>query len=121
MSLSKVNIAEKFGLFDDHWNPRIAAEFNDTQVLLVRPQGEFTWHHHDDADELFLVVRGTLRIELRDGVVELEPGELVVIPRGVEHRPVAQGECWVVLFEQQGMVNTGNVVEERTRAEYGWI
>lgn len=121
MSVTKVNLIEKFGLFEDHWSPKIAAEINDMHLLLVKVEGEFVWHHHEAEDELFMVVRGELRIELRDGVINLSAGEFAVIPHGVEHRPVAESECWIVLLEPKGVVNTGNVVEERTREAYGWI
>ena len=97
---SKVNLAEKLDLFQDQWVPRVVGEVNDFQVKVVKIQGEFVWHHHEEEDELFLVLKGQLRIEFRDGVVELGPGELVVVPKGVEHRPVAENEVHVVLFER---------------------
>ena len=112
--LEKVNLAEKLSLFDEPWQPKIVAELNDTHVKVVKLEGGFVWHHHDDEDELFLVVAGRLRMELRDGDVTLEPGELVVVPRGVEHRPVAEGETHVVLIEPNTTLNTGNVRNERT-------
>ena len=112
--LQKVEIAEKFALFDESWCPRIVAELNDAYVKVVKLDGEFVWHHHDDEDELFWVVSGRLRMELRDGDVVLEPGELVVVPKGVEHRPVAEGETHVVLIEPKTTLNTGNVRDERT-------
>lgn len=121
MSITKVNLTEKFGLFQDQWHPKIAAQINDTHLKLVKVQGEFVWHHHGVEDELFLVVRGNLRIELRDGAVDLSKGEFAVIPHGVEHRPVAEQECWIVLLEPAGTVNTGNVSEERTRGGDTWI
>ena len=112
--LQKVEIAEKFALFDEPWSPRIVAELNDAYVKVVKLEGEFVWHHHNDEDELFWVVSGRLRMELRDGDVVLEPGELVVVPKGVEHRPVAEGETHVVLIEPKTTLNTGNVRDERT-------
>ena len=112
--LEKVEIAEKFALFDEPWSPKIVAELNDAYVKVVKLQGEFVWHHHDDEDELFWVVSGRLRLELRDGDVVLEPGELVVVPKGVEHRPVAEGETHVVLIEPKTTLNTGNVRDKRT-------
>ena len=112
--LQKVEIAEKFALFDKPWSPKIVAELNDAYVKVVKLEGEFVWHHHDDEDELFWVVSGRLRMELRDGDVVLEPGELVVVPKGVEHRPVAEGETHVVLIEPKTTLNTGNVRDERT-------
>ncbi len=117
----KVNLAEKFGLFDETWSPKIAAEVNDSYVKLVKVRGEFVWHHHEQEDELFLVVRGRLRIRLRDRDIALEEGEFVVIPRGVEHLPVADGEAWVMLLEPKSTLNTGNVRNERTVAEPGRI
>jgi mannose-6-phosphate isomerase-like protein (cupin superfamily) len=113
----KIPLSEKFESFSDLWSPRIVAELNGQQVKLAKLEGEFVWHHHEHEDELFWVVRGRLRIEFRDGVVELGPGELCVVPRGVEHRPVADGLCEVVLFEPASTLNTGNVREERTRDE----
>jgi mannose-6-phosphate isomerase-like protein (cupin superfamily) len=112
--LQKVEIAEKFALFDEPWSPKIVAELNDAYVKVVKLEGEFVWHHHDDEDELFWVVSGRLRMELRDGDVVLEPGELVVVPKGVEHRPVAEGETHVVLIEPKTTLNTGNVRDGRT-------
>jgi mannose-6-phosphate isomerase-like protein (cupin superfamily) len=114
--VDKVNVAAKLASFADHWNPRVVAELNGQQVKVVKLAGEFVWHHHDHEDELFLVVRGCLRMELRDKVVELLPGELIVIPRGVEHRPVAVDECEVMLFEPATTLNTGEVADDpRTR------
>jgi mannose-6-phosphate isomerase-like protein (cupin superfamily) len=112
--IEKVNLAEKFTLFDESWSPKIVGELNDTYVKVVKLEDEFVWHHHDDEDELFWVVSGRLRMELRDGDVILEPGELLVVPKGVEHRPVAEGETHVVLIEPKTTLNTGNVRNERT-------
>jgi len=112
--MDKVNLAEKFGEFQDHWSPKIAAELNGQQVKLVKFQGEFVWHHHDHEDELFLVVRGRFRMDFRDREVWVEAGEFIVIPRGVEHRPVAEEEVHVMLFEPASTLNTGNVRSERT-------
>lgn len=102
-----VNLSQKLSLFSDHWAPRVVAALNDYEVKLVKVQGEFVWHSHEDTDELFLIVRGRLRIELRDGAVELAAGELYVVPRGVQHRPVALEECEMMLIEPRGVVNTG--------------
>jgi mannose-6-phosphate isomerase-like protein (cupin superfamily) len=113
----KVNLAAKFASFDDLWSPKIAAELNGQQVKLAKLHGEFVWHHHEAEDELFWVVKGRLRIEFRDRAVELEPGEFLVVPRGVEHRPVADQPCEVVLFEPASTRNTGNVRDARTRDE----
>lgn len=119
--VKKVNLAEKLALFSTHWDPKIVASLNGQHVKLAKLQGPFVWHAHEGEDELFLVVKGTLRIELRDGDVTLSEGELVVIPRGVEHRPVAEGEAHVLLFEPASTVNTGTAGGERTVASPGWI
>jgi mannose-6-phosphate isomerase-like protein (cupin superfamily) len=115
--LEKVDLKEKLSLFDEHWSPKIVAELNDAYVKVVKFQDEFVWHHHDDEDELFLVVSGRMRMELRDGDVVLEPGELIVVPKGVEHRPVAEVETHVVLIEPKTTLNTGNVRNDRTLDE----
>ena len=112
--IEKVNLAEKFARFSDLWNPKIVGDLNDSQIKLAKVQGEFVWHSHENEDELFLIVKGRLVIQLRDGDIVLEPGEFVVIPRGVEHRPVAAEEVEVLLFEPATTLNTGNVVSERT-------
>ena len=103
-----VSVAGRLACFTDHWNPRIIATLNGQEVKLARLQGEFVWHAHADADEMFLVVEGELTIEFRAGARRLRAGELIVIPRGVEHRPVAPAECAVLLFEPEGVVNTGD-------------
>jgi mannose-6-phosphate isomerase-like protein (cupin superfamily) len=114
--VDKVNLADKLARIDDHWNPRIVAELNGQHVKLVKLSGPFVWHKHDHEDELFFVVRGLLRMELRDRVVEVGPGELIVIPRGVEHRPVAEAEVEVMLFEPATTLNTGDAAgDARTR------
>ncbi len=112
--ITVINLAQKFSSFTDQWSPKIIADLNDSHVKLVKLQGEFMWHHHAEEDELFLVVRGELIIELRDGQVTLGPGELVVIPKGVEHRPVAREEVELILVEPQATRHTGNVVTDRT-------
>src|SRR4051794_41214680 len=99
MVMEKVNLAEKLALFSERWSPRVVGELNGQQVKLVKFQGPFVWHHHDAEDELFLVVRGRFRMEFRDRAVELEPGEFLIVPRGVDHRPVADEEVEVLLFE----------------------
>lgn len=113
-SIQKINLAEKFARFSDHWHPRIVGALNEQHVKLVKVQGEFVWHHHEQEDELFLVVRGRLLMRLRDGDLWLEPGELVIIPHGVEHQPVAEEETWIMLLEPQTTVNTGIEQNERT-------
>lgn len=112
-----VNLAEKFAAITEPWSPRIAAELNGQEVKLAKVVGEFVWHHHEHEDELFLVVRGRLRMEFRDRSVELGPGEMIVVPRGVEHRPCADVETEIVLFEPASTLNTGNVVNERTKRD----
>ena len=112
-----VNLVRKFGLFQDLWSPKIVGEVNDFYVKLVKLKGEFVWHHHETEDELFLVFRGNLTIRLRDRQIRLKEGEFVVIPRGVEHRPVAREEVHVLLLEPKSTLNTGNVQDERTIAE----
>jgi mannose-6-phosphate isomerase-like protein (cupin superfamily) len=112
--IERVTLAEKFAAFDEHWSPRIVGELNGQHVKLAKFRGEFVWHRHDDADELFLVHRGRFRMEFRDRTVELAAGDFLVVPRGVDHRPVADEEVEVVLFEPAGTLNTGNVRNERT-------
>jgi mannose-6-phosphate isomerase-like protein (cupin superfamily) len=112
--MQKINLAEKFSCISDHWNPRIVGELNGQQVKLAKFKGEFVWHKHDAEDELFLVVRGRFRMEFRDRHVWLEEGEILIVPRGVEHRPVADEEVEVMLFEPASTLNTGNVRNERT-------
>jgi mannose-6-phosphate isomerase-like protein (cupin superfamily) len=117
MNVRKINLAEMFGRFQDHWSPKIVGEVNDSLVKLTKLKGEFVWHHHEREDELFLVVKGKLRLRLRDKALVLGPGEFAIIPRGVEHLPVADEETHVLLFEPKSTLNTGNVRNERTVAE----
>ncbi len=112
--MDKVNLAEKFARFTAHWQPKIVGELNGQQVKLAKFAGPFEWHRHEREDELFLVVRGRFRMEFRDRDIELEAGEFLIVPRGVEHRPVADAEVEVLLFEPAGTLNTGNVRSERT-------
>jgi mannose-6-phosphate isomerase-like protein (cupin superfamily) len=119
--VTKINLAEKLTRFDDHWSPKIVADLNDSHVKLAKVQGEFVWHDHAEEDELFLVLRGTLTIELRDGAVTLGPGEMVVIPKGVQHRPVAVEEVHLMLIEPKGTRHTGDVESELTVHEYSRI
>ena len=116
--VTAINLSEKFARFTDQWSPKIIADLNDSHVKLAKVQGEFVWHQHAEEDELFMVIRGELTIELRDGAVTLRPGELVVIPRGVEHRPVAAQECQIMLIEPKNTRHTGDVITERTVKEY---
>jgi len=112
--MEKVNLAQKLSTFDELWSPKVVADLNGQQVKLVKVKGEFVWHHHDDEDELFLILSGRLRMELRDGDIWLEEGEFLVVPRGVDHRPVAEEEVHLLLFEPASTLNTGNVRNERT-------
>jgi len=112
--MQKVNLAEKFALFADHWKPRVVGELNGQHVKVVKLKGEFVWHRHEQADELFLLVQGRLHIEMRDRTVSLDEGEFFIVPRGVLHRTVAEKEAHAVLFEPAGTINTGDVREERT-------
>jgi mannose-6-phosphate isomerase-like protein (cupin superfamily) len=115
--MRKVNLAEKFGQFSEHWSPKVVGELNGQHVKLSKFRGAFVWHHHEHEDELFLVHRGSFRMEFRDHTVDLAPGDFLIVPRGVEHRPVADDEVEVVLFEPAGTLNTGNVVDDRTVLE----
>lgn len=119
MTIEKVNLAEKFAKIGEHWRPKVVGALNGQEVKLVKFQGTFVWHRHDDADELFLAVSGTFRVEFRDRAVELHPGELLVVPRGVEHRTVADEEVEVLLFEPAATRNTGDVVDARFTAPDG--
>jgi mannose-6-phosphate isomerase-like protein (cupin superfamily) len=116
--IAKINLAEKFDQIPDHWNPRIAGELNGQQVKLAKFKGAFEWHHHEQEDELFLVVKGSFDMEFRDKTITVNPGEFLIVPRGVEHRPVANEEAEVLLFEPATTLNTGNLTEsERTRTD----
>ena len=115
-AMDKVNIADKFAKISEYYKPHIAGELNGQMVKLVKTKGEFVFHHHDHEDEMFLVVKGRFRMEFLDRHEWIEEGEFIVVPRGVEHRPVAEKECWIVLFEPAFTLNTGNLVNERTVA-----
>jgi mannose-6-phosphate isomerase-like protein (cupin superfamily) len=119
MSLDKITLTQKFAQMREYWSPRIVGELNGQHVKLTKLKGAFVWHHHEHEDELFLVHRGHFRMEFRDRAVELSAGDFLIVPRGVEHRPVADEEAEVVLFEPAGTLNTGNVTNERTVAEPG--
>ena len=119
--MDKVNLVQKFSLFQDYWSPKIAGELNDSYIKLVKLKGEFVWHHHDTEDELFLVIKGRLLIKLRDRDIFLEEGEFVIIPRGVEHLPIAEEEAHVLLLEPKTTLNTGNTRSERTVDNLEWI
>ena len=116
--MEAVNLNEKFSLFTDHWSPKIVGELNGQHVKLAKVQGEFVWHAHQEEDELFYVVKGTLKIEFRDKIVALNPGEMMIVPRGVEHNPVAEEEVWLMLFEPAETKHTGEVEHELTVKQY---
>ncbi len=115
--MEKVNLADKFSLFQEHWSPKIVGELNDSYVKLAKLKGEFVWHYHENEDELFLVVKGRLLIKLRDRDIWLDEGEFTIIPKGVEHLPVADEEVHVLLLEPKSTLNTGNVQNERTNRD----
>ena len=119
--VNKVNLAEKFALFSEHWTPKIIAELNDYQIKIVKVEGDFVWHDHSDTDEFFLVIEGTLFIEFEDETMELNAGELYVVPKGVQHRPYALEECKVMLIEPRGVVNTGEAESNLTASNDVWI
>jgi mannose-6-phosphate isomerase-like protein (cupin superfamily) len=117
--MEKVNLAEKFALINEYWRPKVVGELNGQEVKLVKFQGEFPWHRHEREDEMFMAVRGSFRIEFRDKTVELNEGEFVIVPHGVEHRPVADEEVEVLLFEPAQLLNTGNIFDEKFTAPVG--
>lgn len=119
--MNKINLADKFSRISTHWDPKIIGELNGQHVKLVKVQGSFVWHKHDGEDELFLIVRGQTSIEFRDQTVRLQEGELIIVPRGVEHRPVAEHEAHVLLFEPASTVNTGDSPGERTVPNPDWL
>jgi mannose-6-phosphate isomerase-like protein (cupin superfamily) len=122
--MDKINLAEKFNLFEDHWSPKIIGELNNSYIKVVKLKDEFVWHHHDNEDELFLVVKGTMVMRLKENdnddtikEIKVEPGELIIIPKGVEHMPIAVDEVHVMLMEPKSTLNTGNIKNERTVEE----
>ncbi len=121
MDYHPVNIAEKLSEFSDHWQPKIVAQLNDYHIKLVKFKGEFVWHKHDETDEVFLVVSGSMKILFRDGGVTLTQGELYVVPKGVEHKPEAESECQILLIEPAGLVNTGDAGGDKTAPTDVWI
>jgi len=122
MSYKAINLEEKFGLFAEQWQPKVIAEMNDYQFKIVRLEGEFVWHDHKHTDETFIVMDGTLRIDFRDGAVEIGPGELFVVPKGVEHKPYAEREVKLMLIEPRGVKNTGDSeTGERTAPNDVWV
>lgn len=117
--MEKINLAEKFGRFSEHWRPKVVAALNGQEVKVVKVQGIFPWHHHEHEDEMFMVWRGRFRVEFRDHVVDMGPGEFVVVPRGVEHRTAADEEAEVLIFEPAEVRNTGNIVDDTYTAPQG--
>jgi mannose-6-phosphate isomerase-like protein (cupin superfamily) len=115
--MEKVSLQDKFSLFSEYWSPKIVGELNGQQIKLVKFLGEFVWHKHDEEDELFFVVKGSFTMQLRDKNIEISEGEFFIVPHGVEHRPVAEKEVWVMLFEPASTLNTGNVKDEKTKLE----
>jgi mannose-6-phosphate isomerase-like protein (cupin superfamily) len=121
MKSKVINFSDKFTKFSEHWSPRVIAEMNDYQFKLVKVEGEFVWHDHPETDEVFIVIEGSLNIEFRDGLVTLESGEMFVIPKGVEHKPVANAECKILIVEPKGVVNTGDAGSNLTAQNNLWI
>ena len=117
--MDTINIAEKFDLFSEHWRPKVVAALNGQEVKLVKVQGVFPWHHHEHADEMFLVWRGRFRVEFRDHIADMGPGEFIVVPRGVEHRTAADEEAEILIFEPAEVLNTGNITDETYTAPQG--
>ena len=119
--MAKINLTEKFSLFDEHWTPKVIAEMNEYQFKLVKIQGEFVWHNHGDTDEVFIVVEGCMSIEFDDHTVSLNAGEMYVVPKGVQHKPYARQECKVMLVEPRGVINTGGKTGDLTAQNDVWI
>jgi mannose-6-phosphate isomerase-like protein (cupin superfamily) len=115
--MDKINLVEKFNLFSDYWSPKIIGELNGQQVKLAKFKGEFVFHQHENEDELFMVIKGKFRMEYGDRIVDVDEGEMLIVPRGVEHKPVADEEVWVLLFEPASTLNTGNVINEKTKTK----
>ncbi len=113
-----INLLQKFSLFDDHWSPKVIGELNGQHIKLAKVKGEFVWHNHRDEDEMFLIIKGKLKIELEDGIVEIKEGEIFIVPRGVTHKPTAEEEVWLMLFEPKDTRHTGEVVHELTVKNY---
>lgn len=121
MAYKPVNFKEKFALFNEQWSPKVIAEMNDYQFKVVKIEGDFVWHDHPETDETFIVLNGELRIDFRDGAVNIREGEMFVVPKGVEHKPFAENEVQLMLIEPRGVLNTGNKESERTAENDVWI
>jgi mannose-6-phosphate isomerase-like protein (cupin superfamily) len=119
--MTSINLNQKFSLFNEVWNPKIIGELNDSYVKLAKVKGEFDWHHHDNEDELFLIVKGQLLMKFRDKDVVVKEGEIIIVPKGVDHKPVAEKETQILLLEPKTTLNTGNLQNERTREDLEWI
>ena len=118
MKIRKINIGDKFDLFKDHWNPKIVAELNGQDIKLAKVKGEFVWHNHKNEDELFFIVKGTLKIKFSNKIVKLNEGEMLVVPKGIEHKPIAEEEVWLLLFEPSNTKHTGEVKSDLTVDNY---
>ena len=121
MDYQSINFKDKFAKVSEHWSPKIIAQMNDYHFKIAKIQGEFVWHNHPETDEVFMILKGQLEIQFRDGNVLLKEGEMFIVPKGLEHKPVAEHECHILLVEPEGTVNTGDVVNERTAANDVWI
>ena len=119
--MKKINLEDKLSKFSEHWSPKVIAEMNDYQFKLVKIEGEFVWHEHPDTDEVFIVIEGTMKIEFEDRTIELNEGEMLVVPKGVRHKPYAEAECKVMLVEPRGVVNTGDAEGDLTAPNDDWI
>ncbi|HJM86906.1 MAG TPA: cupin domain-containing protein [Candidatus Thalassarchaeaceae archaeon] len=119
--MRKINLKDKLSMFSEHWSPKIVAEMNDYHIKLVKIKGDFVWHNHDDTDETFIVIEGKMKIEFEDKTVELNEGEMYVIPKGVNHKPFAEEECKIMIIEPSGVVNTGNIESDLTASNDAWI
>ena len=120
-NMEKINLFEKFSKFTEHWEPRVIAEMNNYQFKLVRIKGDFIWHNHPDTDETFIVIQGNMKIQLKNSIVEIGEGEMIIVPKGVNHKPIAEDECLVMLVEPRGVVNTGGKVSDYTAPNDVWI
>ena len=119
--MKKVNLQEKFSLFTEHWSPKIIGELNGQQVKIAKIKGEFVWHDHTNEDELFMVIKGELNIQLKSETITLQEGEVYIVPKGVSHKPIAHEECWILLFEPKQINHTGKVISELTKDKNDWV
>ena len=119
--MEKINLKEKLSMFSEHWSPKIVAEMNDYHIKLVKIKGDFVWHNHEDTDEVFIVIEGKMKIEFEEKIVELNEGEMYVVPKGVNHKPFAESECKIMIIEPCGVVNTGNIESNLTASNDVWI